>query len=554
MRDRAPIILSLSLLLLSFPGVSPADPIPEITPEQAASDERLLKDFGLSADRSVLLRFFKFRILTDADRAELPKVVENLGSDSFDERELAHNKLLARGPSIRDLVAKNTDHRDPEVARRCRELLDILDHGPGPSLPSAAVRLLSRTPSNDVAGLLLDYLPFADDVTVADEILDGLVRLTKGTTPVLLREALRSDRDERRAAAAYVLGRSEKETERLTVVPLLSDKVVSVRYRAAQGLLAAKEPQAVPALIELLTTAPTGVLYRIEETLLNLAGTGCPQVSTGTGTADERARARTGWAAWWKANEGKIDLANASRPAEFLGLTVVPEMHANKVWECGRDGQPLWELAGLHCPIDAQVLPGNRVLVAELNGNRVTERDRTGKIFWEHKVNTPIACQRLPNGSTWISTNHRFFIVTPDGKEQTIYTPENGFFMHSVYRMRNGNVAVVSMAGEIREVTPAGAVIRTIPLEVQGSWSGISVAGNGHYLVVNNGQGLVQEIDQSGKVVWDLRQEGACYATRLPGGNTLVVSNRSGLIEVDRDGKTVWERKTNTSLWRGHRR
>src|SRR5439155_21190535 len=146
-----------------------------------------------------------------------------------------------------------------------------------------------------------------------------------------------------------------------------------------------------------------------------------------------------------------------------------------------------------------------------------------GKIFWEYKVNTPIACQRLANGMTWISTNHRFFLVTADGKEQPVYTPENGFFIHSAYRMRNGNVAVVSMAGEIREISPAGQVIRALPLAVQGSWSGISVTANGRYLVVNNGQGVVQEIDHAGKVVWEYRQPGACYATRLPGGTTLVV-------------------------------
>lgn len=550
MRDRARIALLLTLLALPLLVAGADDESPEQLTKQA--DERLLKESGLSADRAVLLRFFKFRTLSDADRVELPKLTEKLGHDSFEEREAAQNALLARGPSARPILEKNLKHADVEVARRCRELCDLLDHGPGAALPRAAVRVLSRSADKGITPVLLDYLPFADDESVVEEVLDGLVRLPKEMTAPLLRTALTSAKSERRAAAGYVLGRSNAAA----VVPLLADEVGTVRYRTAQALLAAQDRRAIPAYLALLNTAPAGIVYRIEETLFNLAGANGPQVSVGTATTEERAKASTAWAAWWKANESKVDLARANQPSEFVGLNVVPEMHANKVWECGRDGKPLWELAGLHCPIDAQVLPGQRLLVAELNGNRVTERDRTGKIFWEFKVDTPIACQRLPGGATWIATNHRFFTVSAEGREVSTYTPENGFFIHSAYRLRSGNVAVVSMAGEIREITPAGAVVRSLPLTVQGSWSGISVTPLGRYLVANVGQGLVQEVDQAGKVVWEFRHQGACYATRLPGGTTLVVCNGGGggLIEVNRDGAQLFEVKTATSLWRGHRR
>ncbi len=552
MRDRAPTLCLVALAflpLLPFPGFSDDD---QTTLAQA--DTRLLKEYGLSSERAVLRTFFQLRTLTDADRARLPGFIQQLGNDAFEDREAAQAALLARGPSIRDLLEKNRNHADPEIARRVRELIDRIDNGPGIELTSAALRQFTRTPGNDAVAVLLDYLPFAEDPAVTDQVLEGLARSVTAPAPEVLHQALASTNAERRAAAAYVLGRSADLAVRDRVLPLLTDKVVAVRHRAIQGLLAAKEPKAVTAMIDLIPTAPLPILGSIEATLFNLAGTDTPQVSSGTGSPDDRRRCRDGWAAWWKANAGKVDLARASRPAEFLGLTVVPEMHANKVWECGRDGKPRWELAGLHCPIDAQVLPGGRLLVAELNGHRVTERDHTGKIFWEHKVNTPIACQRLANGSTWIATNHRFFTVDRAGTETQVYTPENGFFIHSAFRTRQGNVAIVSMGGEVREVSPGGLVIRKIPLSIQGSWSGISVTPNGHYLVTNNGSGKVQEISQAGKVVWEFTDPAVCYATRLPGGNTLVVNNNFGLREVDREGKVVWEQKVGTSLWRGHRR
>jgi len=547
MRDRAP---SLALLTLAVLPVFWIATRADDEADRVEADVRLLKESGLSAERNVLVRFFQLRTLSDADRAEVPKLIERLGDDKFDEREAAQAALLARGPSIRDALDKQRDHADVEVARRCRELVDRIDHGPGVDLTNAAVRQFTRVPGNDAVPLLLDYLPYAEDPAVVEEVLAGLVRAVKPPVPDVLTKALTSDKAERRAAAAFVLGRSDTDA----VLPLLADKAVEVRYRAAQALLAAKEPKAVAALIDLLPAAPPAMLAVVEGTLFNLAGSDAPQVSTGTGSDDDRKRSRDGWAAWWKANEGKVDLARANRPVEFLGLNVLPEMHANKVWECGRDGKPLWELAGLHCPIDAQVLPGGRLLVAELNGHRVTERDRTGKIFWEHKVNTPIACQRLPNGATWISTNNRFFTVDRAGKETQAYTAENGFFIHSAYRMPNGHVAIVSMAGEIREIGTTGQAVRTIPLQHQGGWSGISVAPNGNYLVANNTAGVVQEFTPDGKLVWEYKGPSSCYATRLPGGNTLVVHNGTGMVEVDRAGKAVWEVKATTSLWRGHRR
>jgi HEAT repeat protein len=523
--------------------------------DPTAEDEKVVKGAGLGAEGPALLEFFRKRTLTDDDRKQFADLIKQLGDEDFAKREEASRELIKRGSPVLPLLRQATRDKDPEISRRAAEGVEALEKGPGTALPMAAARLLGKRAPEKAATALLAYLPFADDSAVEQTVLDVLVSLAgRAETAAALQAALKDEAAVKRGAAAFVLGRSADKDVRAAVLPLLADKSQRVRFRAAQGLLEAREKAAVPALIDLVADGPADGVGEVEDVLARLAGDATPDAAGGD-DAEGRQKRRAAWAKWWKDNGDKLDLAKALEAEPFLNLTVVPEMHANKVWECGKDGKPRWTIAkDLQCPIDAQVLPGGRILVAELNGGRVTERDRDGKILWEHKVDTPIYCQRLANGNTFISTNHKFFVVTREGKEVMAYSPPEGnsFFMHSVQRLKNGHVVVVSMDGQIREVDAAGKEVRTLKLETPGGWNGITGAPNGHYLV--SGAGVVQEIDTTGKKVWEYKINGACYASRLPNGNTLVVSNGSGLTEVNRQGETVWSQKIDTSLWRGHRR
>ena len=61
------------------------------------------------------------------------------------------------------------------------------------------------------------------------------------------------------------------------------------------------------------------------------------------------------------------------------------------------------------------------------------------------------------------------------------------------------------------------------------------------------------EIDAQGKTIWEYQGK-RLLRHALPNGNTLVVSNITGLQEVDRKGTVVAEKRIATSLWRVHRR
>jgi hypothetical protein len=69
------------------------------------------------------------------------------------------------------------------------------------------------------------------------------------------------------------------------------------------------------------------------------------------------------------------------------------------------------------------------------------------------------------------------------------------------------------------------------------------------------GNNRVVELDKSAAVVWEVAAEQPIAAVRLPNGHTLITSmSEHRAVEVDRDGKEVWEYRQNTRVTRAFRR
>src|SRR5205085_2028631 len=152
----------------------------------------------------------------------------------------------------------------------------------------------------------------------------------------------------------------------------------AVRFRAVQGLLAGRDRAAVVALPGLLSDTPLSLAWQAEELLIRLAGETAPTVNLGGGEAEARAKCKLAWEAWVKKEGGTADLGRVIDVRRLLGLTLVIEYSTARIWECGPDGNIRWEITNLKGPMEAWVLPGNRVLLAD--GNSVTERDFKGTI------------------------------------------------------------------------------------------------------------------------------------------------------------------------------
>jgi HEAT repeat protein len=531
---------SLILFGLAVPGARAAD--------ETAADEKTLKDAKVATDGPGLLAFFKGRTLTDDGRKNLAQRVKQLGDESFEVREKASEALVAAGKAAVPLLKKAVTDTDLEIARRAEDCLSrILMNSDAPVVAAAARLLAVRKPAG-AAGALLDYLPAAEDEATAETLTEALAVLAAAAAKPdpALADALADKSPTCRAAAVVALLRCKAEFH-APVRKLLKDSDAKVRFAVASGLARAGDRDAVPVLIAFLAEGPPEFAWQTEDLLVRLAGEKSPAPLHGSDAA-ERRKVRDDWLAWWKVNEKKADLTLLGKAEKLRGLFMVVALQGGKnntgrVYEFGADHKITWQIDDVQGPIDLQILPGGRVLLAEHNGGKVTERDRTGKVIWQHDLPSARACQRLPNGNTFMANFNELIEVDKTGKEVYRHKIAAGQ-LYDAKKLRNGNILYVTSGGEAIEVNVKGEQVRKVPAGDTSNWGSVELLANGHYLVCRCSKYEIVEIDAAGKEVWKAKAEWPTWATRLPNGHTLVACAHSGtLVEFDRAAKEVWQWK-----------
>jgi hypothetical protein len=123
-----------------------------------------------------------------------------------------------------------------------------------------------------------------------------------------LAAALQDRAPERRAAAALVLGRSGTAEQRGGVRALLNDADARVRFRAAQGLLAGHDREAIPTLIALLADGPLELAEQAQD-LLGCAAAEQVKLTPLGSSAVSRKLCRGAWEFWWKSYGPAVPLA-----------------------------------------------------------------------------------------------------------------------------------------------------------------------------------------------------------------------------------------------------
>ncbi len=381
------------------------------------------------------------------------------------------------------------------------------------------------------------------------------VGVAGGKIDPALRAAVKAKHARQRAAAAWVLGRLARAEDRALVLPLLADPSPAVRFRAAESLLAGKERRGLAVLVALLEKGPAELASEAETLLVKVAGEKAPPVALGI-TEEDRKKCHQAWLAWWLDHGAKLDLAKLDLEQRLIGLRLVAVNSINNdnkgaAWEYGPDRKNRWHQSDVGGPFDARVLSGGRLLVAEYNLKRVTERGRNGKIEWEYTPpNAPLEVQRLPNGNTLVATNYEIVEVTRDKTVVTIFRDRTGNIF-SAQKLANGHVLYGSYSGVVVELDHLGKEVHRFDIERPSGLANIEVLPGGRYMVPLARSGRVVEMDRKGKVLREVSIPSPTCVATLPGGNLLVGSHiLNNVREIDRKGNVLWEQKADGQVFR----
>jgi outer membrane protein assembly factor BamB len=227
----------------------------------------------------------------------------------------------------------------------------------------------------------------------------------------------------------------------------------------------------------------------------------------------------------------------------------------NMLIEWDKDRKVRWQMTGLLNPWDAQWLPGNRILVAEYNGQRVTERNLKGDILWQATVPSwPMQAERLSNGHTFIVCRNMLLQVDRGGRQ--VLKIERPHDIMSARRLPSGQIVVVTSNRQILRLDRAGKVIKTSMIE-NVYYNQNEILKNGNVIVPLGWNNVVIEYNADGKEVWRATSPQPMHAIRLLNGHTLISSQNwpYRIYELDKKGAQIGDYPTsNQYVFRIRRR
>ena len=280
-----------------------------------------------------------------------------------------------------------------------------------------------------------------------------------------------------------------------------------VRYQLGMALIAKNDKSGLPLVIQALAETPADRVENALDLLYRAAGDNAPAaLYQGKPGAESVQRSLDEMVS---TGASQLDLAKNFAHTE-LGYTVISSAGLkantkNKIFELDQKHALRWEFDGPRYPIDLQILRNNRLLIAEYFDRRVTERDFKGNILWQVAVAMPIACQRLPNGHTFIATRQFIEIVDRDGKEVFTCFQQNTSIT-TAQRLRNGQMVVVTTGGRCHLLDPQGRELKGCQVGTVYAMGGnVEILPNRRILVPQYSQNCIAEFDWQGNKLWQAR-------------------------------------------------
>jgi HEAT repeat protein len=410
------------------------------------------------------------------DTESIDRLVQQLGSASFEDRERARKDLIAFGPpALPRLRLHLKKHPEIEIERRLEAMIAVLAEAADRMPPDAVVDgLLRHRPPGSLEALLA-FLPFAETEPLVETIWFGAEQLaaTGAKTTPALSKLLRDKEPSRRALAGFLLAVHGSADERKTAFELLDDADPEVRLRTAQGLLAVGDVRGVAVLVGLLEHPRLDLAWQAEELLTWLAGDNGPDLLLGAGEPEARQAARKAWENWRHEGAAKMNskelFAGPSRPGLVLASSAFQhkdptnpakiERTEQRVWLFGCDGRPRWFTPVGFAALDMQWIEGNRLLIcAGPRPGAILEFDATGKILRQVDLDQrqSYLARRRADGKTLVVASDGLFIVSAAGQVQRLAAGR----ISAAQVLPGGNVVCLEQRSRLTEYNAEGRLLR----------------------------------------------------------------------------------------------
>ena len=514
-----------------------------IAQENAASPyAATLREHGIEPNVQGLGRYLRQLHPDDAQRAEALRLIKQLDSESFADRELAMKQLIVMPCPPTETLREFAQYPNPEIRWRTNKILAV-QNPKRVVLMHAVFKTIELQEISGLTAELLNAVSFCDEPYLKLGVRQALRESSQAEDEKLLRETIGSDNPELVIAAIGALGAALKTDAAADLRKLAKNESEAISLAAARALADQGDRTSFEPLLKLLESNDLEIRVAAVQTLRQ--STGKQHNFVPYGDVVERKKSVAQWIEWVSSEGRTAKIHFPLKRVNFeLGRTLIVDYGRNKVFELDASGEQVWETSGFQHPWSAIGLPNGHRLVSDYNGRKVVEFDAAGKEVWSKGAlpASPFNLHRLENGNTLIacSDSHKVIEVSPGG-DQTWEITITGRPLDA-RRLHNGRTLVTLQSGNrVVEIDRAGKV----HWELKGVKSPITAQrlANGNTLVAEVQGNRVSEWDRSGKLVWEQTGLQNPYsAQRLTSGNTLIVHAKD-VREIDRNGKVIWKKE-----------
>ncbi len=447
-------------------------------------------------------------------------LIEQLGDEDFFKREAAVQELIRMPIHSPTLLQKAADGEDPEVAWRAKQV-QKLAIGRTSRILYAVFSVIESQELPNLAEPIIKAFSHCEDEYLKARAGRALSKTASEADLELLSKTALGSKDKPQAedglrvATIQALEAIQGNKAQGTFVKLThNSEPDTVRLAASRALANQGNRAAFSTLVSLLESEDPSV--RTQSVRILQAASGKRFDFLSYEEADDRAVKVLAWKLWLEEDSPQTKLRYPLKDiVSTYGRTMFANYSQRKVYELDGDGKVVWEQDNLSGVWAVKGLENGHRLIASYTSRFLVEYDARGREVWrfDNLPNKPYSVQRLPNGNTLVP----------------IY----------------GN--------ELLEIRPDKSFARRIKLPETVKWA--EQLENGRILVVFYNTGRIAELDEQGRVLWDVTGMGQPYSVeRLANGNTLVANRRNNqVVEVDRLGKIVWSYNAKPSLYRAQR-